>query len=300
MKVDTPHTSFLSTFTVNIIFVLLIIIGAAVIPLLSLQLNPTRYLPSLNISWNWPETPVRVVEQEVTTVLEGVLSTVTGIKKISSTTYSEGGTITVEFDKNVDLRAKRFEVASLLRESRKRLPERVSFPVISMNMPSNPSGSVILSFQVNGNASTSYIYTLAEEQIKPAISIVEGVYNVNITGATPQEWEIIYDQEKLAAIGESSSGISSSVDNWLLEKELGGATETMSGGLTKRTYLTLTGNNRNSFKWDDIPVAKSSSRIIHLTDVATDKAERTAASKLLQDKWSEYCQPDRNCRKKCK
>jgi multidrug efflux pump subunit AcrB len=268
MKVDTPHTSFLSTFTVNIIFVLLIIIGAAIIPLLSLQLNPTRNLPSLTISWDWPETPVRVVEQEVTTVLEGVLSTVSGIKKISSTTYSEGGSINVDFDKDVDLRAKRFEVASLLRESRKRLPERVSFPVISMNMPSNPSGSVILSYQVNGNASTSYIYTLAEEQIKPAISVVEGVYNVSITGATPQEWEIVYDQEKLAGLGENSSGISNSVDNWLLEKELGGAMETVSGGLTKRTYLTLTGNNKNSFRWDDIPVAKSSSRIIHLTDVA--------------------------------
>ena len=61
MKVDSPHTSFLSTFTVNILFVMLIIIGAGVIPLLSLQLNPTRYLPSLNITWNWPETPVRVV-----------------------------------------------------------------------------------------------------------------------------------------------------------------------------------------------------------------------------------------------
>ena len=271
MKEDLPHRSLFSTFTINILFVMLIIIGAAVIPLLSLQLNPTRYLPSLTISWNWPESPVRVVEQEVTTVLEGVLSTVTGVKKISSSTNNESGRITVEFDKNIDLRAKRFEIASLLRESRKRLPERVSFPVINMNMPSNQSGSTILSFQVNGNASTSYIYTLAEEQIKPRISIVEGVYSVNIYGATPQEWEIIYDQDKLAAIGVSSSAISGSINNYLLEKEIGGATETLAGGLTKRTYLTLTGNSEDTFRWDDIPVAKASGRIIHLTDVAKVK-----------------------------
>jgi len=271
MKEDLPHRSLFSTFTINILFVMLIIIGAAVIPLLSLQLNPTRYLPSLTISWNWPESPVRVVEQEVTTVLEGVLSTVTGVKKISSSTYNERGTITVEFDKNTDLRAKRFEVASLLRESRKRLPERVSFPVISMNMPSNQSGSIILSFQINGNASTSYIYTLAEELIKPRISVVEGVYSVNIYGATPLEWEIIYDQDKLSAMGVSSSSISSSIDKYLLEKEIGGATETLAGGITKRTYLTLTGNSEDIFRWDDIPVAKASGRIIHLTDVAQVK-----------------------------
>jgi multidrug efflux pump subunit AcrB len=268
MNREPHYSSFLSTFTVNILFVMLIIVGAAMIPLLSLQLNPTRYLPSLTISWSWPEAPVRVVEQEVTTVLEGVLTTVTGVKKISSATNNEGGSVTVEFDKNVDLRAKRFEVASLLRESRKRLPDRVSYPVITMNMPSNQTGSVILSFQLNGNASPSYIFDLAEEMIKPAIAVVEGVYSVNIYGATPQEWEITYDQQKLSSMGLSSSAINSSVSNYLLELELGGATEILSQGEKKRTYLTLNGNDSPSFRWDDIPVAKVSGRIIHLTDIA--------------------------------
>jgi len=271
MKSEPHYSSFLSTFTVNILFVLLIIVGAAMIPLLSLQLNPTRYLPSITISWSWPEAPVRVVEQEVTTVLEGVLTTVTGVKKISSSTVNEGGNITVEFDRNVDLRAKRFEVASLLRESRKRLPERVSYPVITMNMPSNQSGSVILSFQLNGNASPSYIYDLAEEEIKPAIAIVEGVYSVDVYGATPQEWEITYDQKKLSSMGISSSAISTSLNDYLLDLELGGATETGQEGMAKRTYLTLTGNNSGSLRWDDIPVALVAGRIIHLTDVARIK-----------------------------
>ncbi len=271
MKDQPQYSTFFSTFTVNILFVMLIIAGAAMIPLLSVQLNPTRYLPSLTISWNWPEAPVRVVEQDVTTVLEGVLSTVTGVKKISSITNNESGQINVEFDKNVDLRAKKFEVASLMRESRSRLPQKVSYPVISMNMPSNQAGSAILSFQINGNASASYIYTLAEEQIKPAISLVEGVYSVNIYGATPLEWEIIYDQDKLSATGVSSSSISKAIDSYLLELEIGGATETVAGGTAKRTYLTLTGNNKETFRWEDIPVAKSSGRIIHLTDVAKIK-----------------------------
>jgi multidrug efflux pump subunit AcrB len=268
MNKEPHYSSFFSTFTINILFVMLIIVGAAMIPLLSLQLNPTRYLPSLTISWSWPEAPVRVVEQEVTTNIEGVLTTVTGVKRISSSTFNEGGTVTVEFDKNVDLRAKRFEVASLLRESRERLPERVSYPTINMNMPSNQSGSIILSFQLNGNASPSYIYNLAEEVIKPAIAVVEGVYSVSVYGATPQEWELTYDHQKLSAMGISSSAISSSINNYLLEKELGGATETSGGGPEKRTYFTLEGNKKGAFKWNDIPVVKASGRIIHLTDVA--------------------------------
>jgi multidrug efflux pump subunit AcrB len=268
MSRETHHSSFLSTFTVNILFVMLIIVGAAMIPLLSLQLNPTRYLPSLTISWNWPETPVRVVEQEVTTTLEGVLTTVTGVKKITSSTYNEGGRINVEFDKNVDLRAKRFEVASLLRESGKRLPERVSYPAISMNMPSNQAGSTILTFQLNGNASSAYIYDIAEKVIKPALAVVDGVYTVGIYGATSQQWELIYDQQKLSSLGLQSSEISSSINNYLLEMELGGAAEYPAGIIQKRTYLTLEGNNSESFSWEEIPVAKVSGRIIHLNDIA--------------------------------
>jgi multidrug efflux pump subunit AcrB len=264
---ESPR-SYFSSFTINIIFVVLIIIGGGVIPLLSLQLNPTRYLPSLTISWNWQDAPVRVVEQEVTTVLEGVLSTVTGVSRISSSTYNESGQIRVEFDKNTDLQAKRFEIASLLKESSKRLPEKVSYPVITMNTPSNTSGSTILSYQINGNASSSYIAEVAEEQIKPRIALIEGVYSVAITGANPQEWEIVYDQNKLTPLGINSSVINSSISNYLMEREAGGATETSSAGSVKRTYITLTGNMKDTVRWSDIPVTKVSGRIIHLTDIA--------------------------------
>jgi multidrug efflux pump subunit AcrB len=269
MNKEPRYSTFLSTFTVNILFVMLIIVGAAMIPLLSLQLNPTRYLPSLTISWSWPEAPVRVVEQEVTTTLEGVLTTVSGIKKISSSTSDQRGAITIEFDRNSDLRVKRFEIASLLRETRTRLPERVSYPVISMNMPSNQTGTAILSFQVNGNASTSYIYDLAEEVIKQAIILVEGVYSVDISGATPRQWELIYDQHKLSATGIDQSDIRNAVSNYILERELGGAVELSDEGPAKRTYLTLMGNTSGSVRWEDIPVAKVAGRIVRLTDIAS-------------------------------
>ena len=276
------NRSYFSSFTINIIFVVLIIMGGGVIPLLSLQLNPTRYLPSLTITWYWQDAPVRVVEQEVTTVLEGVLSTVSGVSKVSSSTYNESGKITVEFDKNTDLRAKRFEIASLLKESAKKLPEKVSYPVITMNMPSNTSGSTILSYQINGNSSSSYIADIAEEQIKPRIALINGVYNVAISGANPREWEIVYDQNKLTPIGINSSTISSSINNYLLEREIGGATESSSDGSVKRTYITLIGNKSDTVRWNDIPVAKVDGRIIHLTDVAQVRLKEQKATSFYR------------------
>lgn len=258
-----------SSFTINIIFVVLIIIGITVIPLLSVQLSPTRYLPSMTISWSWTQTPVRVVEQEVTTILEGILATVSGVKNIRSTTTDGGGNIRVEFDKSVDLRFKKFEVASLLREVRDKLPPRVSYPSLSVNMPDNQAGSQILSYQINGNASASYIQQMAEETIKPRIALIEGVYQVNVYGASPLEWEIIYDDYILKNTGITTTDIQQAIRNFMTQRELGGSLETGPGGMPRRTYLTLTGNNSDTIVWEKIPVKKTGERIVTLGDIAS-------------------------------
>lgn len=269
MKGTSPSPSFFSAFKLNILFVVLIITGIAMMPLLSLQLNPTRYLPSLTISWTWPDAPVRVVEQEVTTAIEGILSTVTGVIKVRSVTREGSGSVTVELDKKTDLQAKRFEVASLMREAFKRLPDRVSYPVIRMNMPSAGSaGSLILSYQINGNASQSYIAEVAEELIKPSVALVEGVYSVDVYGSTPREWEISYDLQKLSVHGITESSISSAVRNYMIEREMGGGYEVSSEGPFRKTYITLTGNNSDTIRWHEIPVAGIAGRIIRLGDVA--------------------------------
>ena len=250
------------------IFVLLIIIGIAVIPVLSLQLNPTRYLPQMTVAWTWHLAPSRVIEQEVTSVLEGIVSTVPGVESISSTTQNGSGYIRIEFDKKADLQAKRFEVASLLREARHRLPPGVSYPIVRMSMPDNDTSTEILVYQINGTASPSYIQKMAEEQIKSRVAVIEGVYDINVYGASNLEWELIYDQDKLQTLGLSSHTIRQAVNDYLLEEEAGSALEADVYGNDIRTYISLRGNADRAVKWSDIPVAKCDNRIIHLGDIA--------------------------------
>lgn len=269
MSSTSEQTPRFSTFSLNIIFVVLIITGAAIMPLLSLQLNPTRYLPSLTISYTWPDAAARVVEQQVTSVLEGVISTLPGVSRLSSITNNERGVITVEFDKNANLRIKRFEVAALIRDAHSRLPDRVSFPVIQMNMPSNTSGSEILSYQVTGNETPSYIFRIAEELIKPAIASVEGVYSVDIYGATPRAWELIYDQNVLTSTGVTPDMISEAISAYLSVREAGGGVESQLSQEKKRTYLTMVGHKPDTVRWEDIPVTAGNGRVLMLSDLVT-------------------------------
>ncbi len=271
MSSPSEQTPRFSPFSLNIFFVVLIITGAAIMPLLSLQLNPTRYLPSLTVSYTWPDAAARVVEQQVTSVLEGVISTLPGVSRISSTTNNESGEITVEFDRNTDLRTKRFEVASLIRDAHSRLPERVSYPVIQMNMPSNTSGSVILSYQVTGNEAPSYIFSIAEELLKPAIASVDGVYSVDIYGATPRAWELIYDQKVLSSTGVTPSRIRDAIRAYLSVREAGGGVDNLLSSGMKRTYLTMVGHRPDTVRWEDIPVTAGNGRVLMLSDLVTVK-----------------------------
>src|SRR5512145_2566515 len=105
----------LSSFSVLIWSVVLMLVGLSVVPLLNVQLNPSRSEPAINITFYWPDASARIIEQEVTSKLEGVFSGIKGLKDISSETTKGSGNINLTFKKNVNLDAIRFELSTLIR-----------------------------------------------------------------------------------------------------------------------------------------------------------------------------------------
>ena len=79
----------LPSFSVILVFVVLVIAGAGIVPLVSLQYKPTEKGKTLTVSYSWSGASARVIEAEVTSKLEGVISTLPGINEISSITRSE-------------------------------------------------------------------------------------------------------------------------------------------------------------------------------------------------------------------
>ena len=83
----------LSAFSMLAIFILLMIVGAGHLTLLNVQLTPSRSLPGLSVSYRWPDASARVIEQEVTSKLEGLFSGVKGINEVSSVSEKGYGRI---------------------------------------------------------------------------------------------------------------------------------------------------------------------------------------------------------------
>src|SRR5210317_1929648 len=117
---DQRHSS---AFSVIVVFMMLMILGLAFLPKLSVRLHPSRSMPSLTVSYNWLNASPRLVEQNVTAPMEGLFNTIIGVKSIESNSFQGGGRINLQFDKKSDMDAMRFEVASKIREIYPKLPE---------------------------------------------------------------------------------------------------------------------------------------------------------------------------------
>jgi multidrug efflux pump subunit AcrB len=210
-----------SNFSVILIFVATALAGIAFIPLLPIKLEPSYTLPRLSVSYEMPNHSARVIEIEVTSRLEAMLSRIKGIKEIKSTSGNGWGRITLELDKHTDVDAARFEASTIVRQTWPGLPGGLSYPVMEMSRPDDEESRPFISYTINAAATPILIQRFAENRIKPRLASIPGIYRIDITGATPMEWRLEYDSRQLATLGITSADIQSAIQRYYNRESLG-------------------------------------------------------------------------------
>lgn len=252
----------LPSFSVILVFVVLVVAGAGVIPLISLQYRPTERGKTLSVAYSWSGASARVIEAEVTSKLEGVISTLPGISEISSVTNRGSGSVTATFKPGVDIDEARFEIASLLRRVAPKLPRGVT-PQIRMGgsrgfSPQNQT-TTILTYTINSDLPTLRIKQFADEHIINELSLINGIKDIELSGVTPFETEIMYDPEYILNLGVSSSDIQSAIEKFSGRETLIGSID----GTAVVLRTEATGGNLES-----LPVKNVNGRIVRLSDFA--------------------------------
>ena len=254
----------LSSFTVIVSFVCLALVGLAMLPLLPVKLNPSRALPGFTVTYSVPSSSSRVVEMEVTSKLEAMLARITGVKKIESTSDNGSGSIRVELDKHVDIDAARFEASTIIRQTWPQLPEGMSYPIITMQVPDEENARPFMIYTLNALVSPIEIQRYAEENISPRLSQLDGVYRIMLSGATPMEWQLQYDSRQLQNVGVTIDDISSAIQRYSQRAFLGTHNMDAQG---KQEWIRLTvmpEQDEDVFNPSDIVVNTASDKLIRL------------------------------------
>ena len=252
-----------SPFSIIIIFLCLSIIGASLIPLVAVKLNPSREVSSIRINFSWKDASAKIIEQKVTAKIEGICNTVKGIKKINSTSSKGRGSVQLQLKEYSNLDAVRFEVANLIRQVYTELPKGVSYPYLSRSAV-NENKAPILAYKIVANQSPKYIKDYAEQFIVPKLSSIKGVNKVSVFGAVPFEWFITYNSEKLAQLHLGSSQVQEAINTYLSKQTLGAAKIVDN----KEVAVSLIYKSDEMINWDNIPIKKVGSRTIYLRDIA--------------------------------
>jgi multidrug efflux pump subunit AcrB len=274
-------------------FAVLSLVGLLLVPRLSVQLAPSGGGQNITVSYGYAGASPLVIEAQVTALLEGTFSTVQGVQKVSSVSGYGYGYVSLELDKKADADALRLEVAALVRQVYKRLPKEMSYPEVALNTPNQQDRQKpLLTLQLDGPDAATTLLQYAEQQLKPALAQIRGVYQVQVSGGNRQEWVISYDTDALKSLQLSENQIVNTLQQHFRQEALGSLTQP-NGQRLLVSLTPLTGDfgsplsnlaplsNRRGAGGEvlrTIPIANRSGRIVRLGEVATISRQEQPAT----------------------
>lgn len=185
----------MSSFRIVLVFVLVALVGVAVMPFLSLNFTPSSNGNSFTVSYSFVGMPPLTVEREVTSMIENELSQLEGIKRISSVSQYGNGYVQLEFDPDEDLQFRQQELYMLLRKIK--LPQTVSRPVVRRQSADEDEPSPLLIYELRYPASEQHIDELVNAFIIPRLASMDQITEVQMAGLNRKIIEVKFQANRL-------------------------------------------------------------------------------------------------------
>ena len=181
------------TIVISLIMVIIGFIGFMNLPV---RWVPNINLPVVNIETSYPGANAKIVEQDVTKVIESTLSGINSVESLTSTTRNGDSQITLTFKLGRDMDAAVADVRSSLERVRGSLPKDAQNPIVMKSDPSS-SPTMFISFY-DERLSARELSDYVTKYIVPTFETIDGVGSVQVYGNSPSIMHIKLDPAKLA------------------------------------------------------------------------------------------------------
>lgn len=249
--------------TTALIFIGIVVFGLFSFSRLSVDLYPEIELNAVTVMTTYSGASATDIEQNVTKRMEMALSTVSDLKRISSTSKDNISLITIEFEYGTDMDEAVNDIRAVIDMQRNFLPEETENPVI-LKFNSTMMPIAFLSARTTQN--TQGLYKILEEKVANPINRINGVASVSISGAPQREVQVLVDPKKMEAYKLTIEQLSG-----LLALE----NRNIPGGnidIGSETYsVKVDGEFKTSDDLKEIVVGSFMGRNIYLKDVASVK-----------------------------
>jgi hydrophobic/amphiphilic exporter-1 (mainly G- bacteria), HAE1 family len=192
---------------VAIIAIVVLGFGAIAIPSLKQQLIPSIDFPAAFVVASYPGVSPEIVEEQVTKPIEDALQGVPGLSDITSTSREGAATVQVGFEYGTPIDDITSKVQSAINRIRSALPTTVDPQVIAGSTDDLPA--VVLAATKSGDQ-IAFAQQL-NAVVVPALQGVEGVRQVQVTGAETQNVAITLDPKKAGAAGVNAQSLTAAL-----------------------------------------------------------------------------------------
>ena len=178
------------------VFVGLILFGIIGYTNLNYNLLPSFDTGNLSVQTVLPGASPQEIESKVTKPIEEVISTVEGIDIMTSSSLQNVSVIQLVLKSGVDDKAAQQDVERKIAQIKSTLPVDIQEPVVNRF---STDDFAILNISVTGTVSDQELYELIDKEVKPNLSNVMGVGDINVIGGQQREVKVLLNNDKLRA-----------------------------------------------------------------------------------------------------
>ena len=251
--------------------VALLIAGVMAFVRLPLATRTTVELPKLQIGASWPGAAPEVIETYLTSPIEAAVQGVRGVRRVSSTSYDNFMSLSVDLEPNADVQMTRLAMLERLELLRGELPPGVSPPSVANYVPQGLEEPPLMSLTVFGPYTPGTLQKLLDERVSPRLTAVPGVAGVNVRGGTDLGVSVRYDATQLRRMGVSPLALNDAINGARVVQSLG----TQRRGTTIRSVV-LRDQPSALADLEQLPVRGPGGRVFRVSELATVRAEEDA------------------------
>lgn len=190
-------------FVTSLVFVILVM-GLMSIKKLPVDMFPNITFPVVTVTTIYPGAGPAEVETLVSKVYEDEISTVTGIKRLSSINNEGVSTVIAEFTLETDIKYAEQQIRDRVSSAKRKLPDDIEEPIIRRI---DPADQPILILSVTADLKPGELYDLADKELKPRIEQVNQVGLVEVIGGREREIHVELDRAKLKNFEISATSV---------------------------------------------------------------------------------------------
>ena len=245
------------TVTVLAVFIVLIA-GVTAYNSLRVELFPEVEFPLVTVTTSYPGADPDAVVRDAAAPIERAVSGMQGLESVQSTTFEGNSIIFATFEFGTDMANAQSEIEAAIGA----IPfvDGVEDPTVGRF---NPGQLPVIQFSIISDEGAAEIASVVQSQILPAVSDIDGVLQVQVTGETERRVQILADPDRLRERGVSLFQVSAA----LTENNL-----TLPAGIIFEGGQAIPANTTHAFdsieSIENLIVGVSESGTVRLRDVA--------------------------------